>query len=101
MTANEKKEMMSELIPKMSKIAGEGSPGAMMGMMMNHCMRMMRWMPLVPLTIGLVLLGLGYFLSPEAVKVLWLIAAGLITVLGIAGLIFTTSIVHSHKNIAA
>ena len=63
------------------------SPGNMMSEMMRHCTTNMRWMPLFPLSIGVALFLLGYFLEPEIVRVLFLIMAAIPIIMGIFGLI--------------
>lgn len=56
------------------------------GSMMAGCMKMCRWFPLVPVIFGIALLLLGYYLDPSIVRILWLVAAGFIVVLGTFGL---------------
>jgi len=101
MSPDDKKEMMSEMMPKMMDITGSKMPGNMMGAMMKHCMKAMRWMPLIPLTVGVVLFSLGYFLSPDVIRALWLIVSGLIIFVAVAGLIMASAMAHTHKEIHA
>lgn len=55
--------------------------------MMQHCRDKCRWCPLIPLTLGIIFLLLGYYLDPITVRILWLVFAGLITLMGLMGLI--------------
>ena len=51
--------------------------------MMGECMRKCRWFLLVPVTIGILLLGVGYLLDPEITRILWMTAAGFMVLIGI------------------
>ena len=53
----------------------------------GKCFSKCRYFPLVPVIMGTVFLLLGYFLSPEATRVLWMVGAGLIMGMGLFGLI--------------
>lgn len=55
--------------------------------MMNKCMKGCRWFPLVPVTLGIALLLLGYYLDAEITRVLWMIAAGFVVLMGTFGLL--------------
>jgi hypothetical protein len=55
--------------------------------MMAGCMKMCRWFPLVPVVIGTALFLLGYYLDASIIRVLWMIFAGFVAVLGTFGLI--------------
>ena len=55
--------------------------------MMSKCMKGCRWFPLMPLTIGIGLFALGYFLDAEVVRVLWLVLSGIMILAGILGFI--------------
>jgi len=80
-----------------SRWAGPGMPKAMAGCcggmsgpgdsrsMMAGCMKMCRWFPLVPVILGVILLLLGYYLNAEVTRILWMIAAGLVILMGIFG----------------
>jgi hypothetical protein len=50
--------------------------------MMAECMKKCRWFPLMPVIFGIVLLLLGYYLDAEIIRVLWMIGAGLLILLG-------------------
>lgn len=55
--------------------------------MMSKCAKACRWVPLVPLTLGIVLLLLGYYLDAAMTRMLWMSVAGFVVLLGIFGLI--------------
>jgi hypothetical protein len=59
--------------------------------MMDRCMTMCRWFPLVPVVLGISLLLLGYYLDASITRVLWMFGAGFIALLGILGLILAGS----------
>ncbi len=59
--------------------------------MMNQCMKGCRWFPFVPLVLGIAFLTLGYFLNPEITRILWMIAAGFVILMGILGLIMMSN----------
>jgi len=54
--------------------------------MMKVCMRRAKWMPLFPLTMGIVFFLIGYLLSADVVRILWLVFSGLIILMGGIGL---------------
>jgi hypothetical protein len=55
--------------------------------MMAGCMNMCGWFPLVPVILGIAFLLLGYYLDASIIRVLWMISAGFVAVLGMFGLI--------------
>jgi len=55
--------------------------------MMAGCMRMCRWFPLVPVVFGIAFLLLGYYLDASVIRVLWMLLAGFVVVMGAFGLI--------------
>jgi hypothetical protein len=55
--------------------------------MMDKCMAMFRWFPLVPIILGISLLLLGYYLDASITRVLWMFVGGCIALLGAFGLI--------------
>lgn len=65
--------------------------GNMMSEMMHHCAKNMRWMPLFPLTIGITLFLLGYFLQPDVVRILFLVLTGIPVIMGVIGLVMMNS----------
>lgn len=50
--------------------------------MMSGCMKKCRWFPLIPVIFGIVLLLLGYYLNAEITRVLWMLAAGFLILMG-------------------
>jgi hypothetical protein len=54
--------------------------------MMDKCMKGCRWLPLVPVVIGVLFLLLGYHLDAEVTRVLWMILPGLVILAGVCGL---------------
>ncbi len=54
--------------------------------MMSNCMKVCRWLPLIPVILGIVLLMLGYFLNAEVIRIIWIIISGFIVIVGILGL---------------
>ena len=54
---------------------------------MGKCFSKCRYFPLVPVIMGSVFLLLGYFLSPEATRALWMVGAGLIVGMGLICLV--------------
>ena len=91
MSAADKKSMMHDVMPRIMETMGDDSMRGTMGTMMRQCMRSFRWFPLVPLGIGVVFFLLGYFLSAEAVRVLWLVLSTIPIILGVLGLFLTTA----------
>ena len=55
--------------------------------MMTACMKMCRWFPLVPVIFGIAFLLLGYYLDASIIRVLWMLFAGFVVVMGTFGLI--------------
>jgi hypothetical protein len=91
MNAVDKKSMMHDVMPQMMETMGDDSMSGMMRTTMRHCMRSFRWFPLMPLGFGVVFFLLGYFLSAETVRILWLILATIPIILGVLGLLLTTA----------
>ena len=54
---------------------------------MNKCMKGCRWFLLLPIVFGIAFLVLGYFLNPEITRILWMIAAAVVILMGTFGLI--------------
>ena len=69
--------------------SGEGSGwcGEEMPNFMGRCFSAFRFFPLFPVLIGVCFLALGYLLSPETVRVLWMVGAGMFVMMGLFGLI--------------
>ena len=55
--------------------------------MMNKCIKGSRCFLLLPIVFGIAFLVLGYFLNPEITRILWMIAAGFVILMGIFGLV--------------
>ncbi|MDA9981395.1 hypothetical protein N9H39_01360 [Gammaproteobacteria bacterium] len=96
MSANDKKKVMEKTMPRMMEMMGAetkgGIPGTgMMGMMMNHCMRAFRWFPLILITLGVVLFLLGYVLSAETVRAMWLVLAVVPILMGLFGFVMMST----------
>ena len=84
--------------------------GKKMGSMMKHCMDcceksgMMKtciekggWALLIPYSIGVILFLVGWFLSAEAVRQLWLVISGLIATVGFIGLVMVNLMIRNHS----
>ena len=56
---------------------------SMMGKGMNVC----RWFPLIPVIIGIALFLLGYYVNAEVTRVMLMLLAGSLALLGVLGLI--------------
>ena len=54
---------------------------------MSKCMRGCRWFPIIPVVLGMALFLLGYYLSPEITRILWMIIAGFVVLTGTFGLL--------------
>jgi len=77
-----------------SRLGGRGMPEMMAkcceGMrqsndsrsMMSGCMKMCRWFPLLPVVLGILFLLLGYYLDAEVTRILWMVAAGFLVLMG-------------------
>ena len=78
----EDKWKMSEMMEKCCEgVSGTDDCSSMMA----ECMKKCRWFPLIPVIFGIVLLLLGYFLDADITRILWMIAAGLLVLLGTCG----------------
>jgi len=64
-------------------MSGQGDSRSMMA----GCMKMCRWFPLVPVILGIAFLLLGYYLDASIIRILWMLFAGFVAVLGTFGLI--------------
>jgi hypothetical protein len=61
---------------------------------MSRCskgMKIFGWLPSIPVLFGVVAILLGYFLSPEGVRILWLIVSGTVLFVGLLGFILMGS----------
>jgi hypothetical protein len=91
MSTADRKTMIKDMMPRMMETMGDDSMSGTMGMMMHHCMRAFRWVPLVPLGLGIFLFLLGYFLSADTVRILWLVSAAIPIIIGLLGLLMTSA----------
>ncbi|MHC4656452.1 MAG: hypothetical protein ACYS91_15775 [Planctomycetota bacterium] len=67
---------------------------------MGECMMECRWFPLIPVVLGILLLLLGYYLNTEITRILWMIAAGFVILMGTFGLLMMSkmkTICHSSE----
>jgi hypothetical protein len=70
---------MSEMMAKCcGGMSGSGSSRSMM----SGCMKMCRWFPLLPVILGILFLLLGYYLDAEVTRILWMVAAGFLILMG-------------------
>lgn len=53
--------------------------------MMAECMKKCRWFPLIPVILGILLLLLDYYLDAEIIRILWMVAAGFLMLMGTFG----------------
>jgi hypothetical protein len=79
----------SEKIPDCCKSIGKDDDHPSI---MSKCMKVCRWFPSLLVVTGIALLLLGYFLNPEITRILWMIAAGFMILMGILGLIMMSKI---------
>lgn len=68
-------EMMNKCCENMSKNDDCSS-------MMTACMSKCKWFPLMAMIFGIALFFLGYYLNAEITRVLWMIAAGFLILMG-------------------
>ena len=94
MSAGEKRTMMRDVLPHMMETMGDDSMRGTMGIMMRHCMQKFSWLPLIPLGLGVVLFLLGYLLSAEVVRILWLVLAAIPVILATLDLMMTSTMSH-------
>ena len=59
----------------------------MMSEMMQQCASVSRWMPLFPITTGVTLFLLGYYLEPANVRLIFLTLAAIPVLMGVFGFI--------------
>jgi len=70
---------ISEMMPDCCKSVFEANDCRSM---MGECMKGCGWFPLVPVILGILLLLLGYYLDAEITRILWMIAAGFLILMG-------------------
>ena len=81
-------EMMSECCKGMME-KGDGN------FMMSECMKKCRWFPLIPVIFGIALLMLGYYLDAEVTRILWMIFAGMMILMGTCCLLMMSNTIRS------
>jgi len=70
---------MSEMMAKCCEgMSGSGDSRSMMAGYMNMC----RWFPLIAVILGISFLLLGYYLDAEITRILWILAAGFLILMG-------------------
>ena len=77
-------------------ISGSGDCRSKMG----ECMKGFRWFPFIPVILGILLLLLGYYLDAEMTRILWMIVAGFVVLLGTFGLVMMTMISRKFNSLA-
>ena len=55
-------------------------------MMMRKCFVTCRWLPLIPLTVGVIAFAVGYYVPAEILRIVWLTFAGIGILGGLVGL---------------
>lgn len=88
-------EGMPEMMANCCKDVGEDGPAGMAEMREKCCDGMKkacRWLPLIPLVLAGASFLLGYYLSPEIVRALWLGASGFMVLLGFVGLTMANAV---------
>ena len=63
--------------------------------MMAECMKKCRWFPLIPVIFGIALLLLGYYLDAEVTRILWMIFAGMLILMGAFCLLMMSNMIRS------
>jgi hypothetical protein len=64
----------------------KGSGGGMdWSSMMGRCMKGCMWFPLIPVVFGIAFFLLGYYLDAEITRILWMVTAGLVILMGTLG----------------
>ncbi|MHC4642998.1 MAG: hypothetical protein ACYS32_15255 [Planctomycetota bacterium] len=67
---------------------------------MSECMKGCKWFPLIPVVLGILLLLLGYYLNAEITRILWMVAAGFVIVMGTFGLVMMAMITRKYNRLA-
>ena len=92
-TVNDKWKM-----PEMMKKCCEGISGTNdCSSMMAECMKGCRWFPLMPVIFGIVLFLLGYYLDAEITRILWMLAAGFLILMGTFCLLMMSKMVRLRR----
>ncbi|MHC4242407.1 MAG: hypothetical protein ACYSU4_08390 [Planctomycetota bacterium] len=77
------KQNMAEMMEKCCEGMNESGD---CGSKMAECMKRCKWFPLMPVIFGVALLLMGYYLDAEITRILWMIAAGFVILMGTFGL---------------
>ena len=80
-------EQREECCPEIDNAEFGCFSGAEMPNVMEKCFSRCWYFPLFPMVLGTILLLLGYFLSPEVTRALWMIGAGTVLGMGLFGLL--------------
>ena len=70
---------MSEMMEKCCE-GMRGTDGS--SSMMAECMKRCKWFPLMAVIFGIALFLLGYYLDAEITRILWMLAAGFLILMG-------------------
>lgn len=71
---------------------GVSKPGDSRSLMAG-CMKMCRWFPLIPVVLGILLLLLGYYMDAETTRILWMVAAGFLILMGMFCLLMMSKMI--------
>ena len=82
--------MMNECCKGMRE-SGDGSS------MMAECMNRCKWFPLMAVIFGIALFLLGYYLDAEITRILWMIAAGFLILMGTFCLLMMSKVVRLRR----
>ncbi|MHC4088331.1 MAG: hypothetical protein ACYSWZ_11540 [Planctomycetota bacterium] len=72
---------------KASRCCASTGEGVDCRSMMGECMKGCRWFPLIPVVFGILLLLLGFYLNAEITRILWMMVAGFVILMGTFGLL--------------
>ena len=61
--------------------------------MMREWMKGCRWFPLIPVILGTFLLFLGYYLDAEITRILWMVAAAFLILMGTFALLMMSNMI--------
>ena len=85
-TKSERKDPQTQCCcPEGRGVGGSESMSGMMTKCCEHAKSACRWFPLIPILLAGSAFLLGYYLNPEAVRMLWLTFSGLVILVGIVG----------------
>ena len=84
-------EMMAKCCEGMS---GSGDSRSMMAGYMKMC----RWFRLMPVILGILFLLLGYYLDAEITRILWMVAAGFLILMGTFCLLMMSKMIRIYRS---